>query len=227
VIYSNDFSTINVTSASRYTNSDVGDWVSRYSNWTTAGTDAARALNCDLSAAYNETPVELLYAVSESDTSLTKITISFKYSVPADATLYFYAAGYEGPLTTGLNGRLTDTNGEYYLGGGDDFDGHLGTGYNLLNGATPTGAAATALTTLSNASGTFTQTYDISAFGVGFNITDFDYMTLVFGVDTTATSGSITVDNFTVTAIPEPAAIGLLGLGALITLLISRHTRRS
>jgi hypothetical protein len=36
------------------------------------------------------------------------------------------------------------------------------------------------------------------------------------------------VDNgttFTVTAIPEPATIGMLGLGAIITFLIRRHTR--
>ncbi|CAA6676241.1 MULTISPECIES: PEP-CTERM sorting domain-containing protein [unclassified Lentimonas] len=225
VLIDEDFSTISVTSSSRYSDGNVGDWVSRYSNWSTAGTGAARALTADLSQGNNETPVELLFAVSESDTSLTEISISFDYTVPADATLFFYVAGYEGPLTTGLSGRLTGTDGEYQLGGSDDFDGHLGAGYTLLGGATPTGLAATALATLSNASSTFNQTYNISAFGGGgFSIADFDYMTVVFGIDTTLTAGSITVDNFNMTAIPEPGTYALLaGLTGLVFVMVRRR----
>jgi hypothetical protein len=33
------------------------------------------------------------------------------------------------------------------------------------------------------------------------------------------------LDNVSVTVVPEPATIGMLGLGALITFLIRRHTR--
>jgi hypothetical protein len=48
----------------------------------------------------------------------------------------------------------------------------------------------------------------------------------VEGVDWTLTQDRDT-DLVTLSIIPEPAAIGLLGLGALVTLLISRYTRRS
>ncbi|CAA6676245.1 MULTISPECIES: PEP-CTERM sorting domain-containing protein [unclassified Lentimonas] len=225
VLIDDDFSSSNVTSGIRYYEADVGDWVSRYDNWNTTGTDAARALTADLSQGNNETPVELLFSVSESDTSLTEISISFDYTVPDDATLYFYVAGYEGPLTSGLQSRLTGTNGSYLTTSADDFNGHLGTGYLLGTGGTPTGGIGTALASLTNISGTFSQTYDISGFGSGgFNITDFDYMTVVFGVDTTLTSGSITVDNFNLTAIPEPGTYALLaGLTGLVAVMVRRR----
>jgi hypothetical protein len=54
---------------------------------------------------------------------------------------------------------------------------------------------------------------------------------LVFGnlnpdVTPNAKIGAVaTLDNLTVSAIPEPATIGMLGLGAFLTLAIRRHVR--
>lgn len=189
-----DFSSGSVSSQSRYSDEDLGSWLTRYGNWTITG----GALTDDLAHANSETALVKLFELTETDTNLTEITISFDYAVPADTTLYFYASGYEGPLADTLNARMTAADGQYALG--TDFNAHLGTGYNLLDGATPTGDTGAALDSFSNTSGTFSQTYDISAFAGVDDLTDFAYMLVAFGVDETAAGGSITIDNFRVTA---------------------------
>lgn len=70
---------------------------------------------------------------------------------------------------------------------------------------------------------------DLSAFADGFNdVSDYDYIGIKFftTVDTadggTEIAGS-TLDNVTLTAIPEPSAVGMLGLGAVGLLALRRR----
>jgi hypothetical protein len=210
VIINEDFSTTGVSEGVRYYAADTNKWVSRYSNWTMVETGEARALNCDLADDNSETSLAHLVAVNETDTSLTKIKISFDYTVPADATLYLHVSGYTGPLLGTLQSRMTAVNGTYYATSADDFSPNLGTTYNLKDGGTPWGGTANSLASFSNTSGTFSQTVDISAFSGIDDITDFNYMTVIFGVDETAESGTIIIDNITVTAIPEPTTLAFV-----------------
>ncbi|MFC5050622.1 PEP-CTERM sorting domain-containing protein [Rubritalea spongiae] len=160
----------------------------------------------------------------------TELTFSFDYNVGADATLYFHAYGLYNGTTTGNNTQLHNTgvqNGTIQT----QFDGsptaNQGdfTGINFKDGSLGgAGNASTAFSGALTGSGTFTQTIVLGegAFATaGVNdINDLQYLTMGWGsnVTTTTGTGAISIDNFSVTAIPEPSSSALLlgGLGALV-----------
>ncbi len=162
----------------------------------------------------------LVNSVDSTDTSLTQVTVSFDYSVAAGSTLYFYSTLFTGESTT-LSARNSKTDGTYWA---NDFAfgwsanaGFSGPEYNLKDGtAANTSDTAIAVTSFvggPSMSGTFSQTYDISEFGGGdFNIADVSNVLAVFAVNAGAAGdGAISIDNFNMTAIPEPGTYALLG----------------
>ena len=118
---------------------------------------------------------------------------------------------------TGLTGRTTSTlNGD-----GSNF-GFAGPEYNLSGGGVGGSNTANAVTSfVGGTSGTFSQTYDISGFGGGdFSIADVSNVLAVFTVNAGAVGdGAISIDNFNMTAVPEPSSTALLGLGGLALML--------
>ena len=221
--------TATVGSGSRFTNADIGtvsdnSWEQRTgASWSMSGGALVNA--GDLGTTVDDQGAHLLNTVSSTDTSLTEITVSFDYSVGQGSTMYFSSSLFTGAVGT-LSGRLTNTAGGWYA---NDFDGQFTSAANLKDGTNPTGTTGAALISfVGGTSGTFSQTYDISGYSAAgiSDITDVSHFLAVFTADTAADGdGAMSVDNFNVTAIPEPATIGMLGLGAAGLIAFRRRMR--
>jgi hypothetical protein len=149
----------------------------------------------------------LINSVSSTDTSLTKVTLSFDYSVGAGSTLYFYSTLFTGEAAASMAARTSKVDGTYWANdfsqGWSSFIGFSGPEYNLGGGSTTTVSTGNAVTSfVGGTSGTFSQTYDISGFGGGdFSIADVSHVLAVFTVNADAAGdGAISIDNFNMTA---------------------------
>lgn len=69
-----------------------------------------------------------------------------------------------------------------------------------------------------------TNTYSFTDFGVTNSVEDISGMVVTTAGSWTTAASSISIDSMGLSVIPEPATIGMLGLGALLTLLIRRMT---
>jgi len=193
-----------------------GDWSISGGALTSAGTTG------------NST--HLINSVSSTATYLDKVTLSFNYSVGAGSTLYFYSTLFTGEPGATMDARNSKTDGTYWA---NDFNtqwgsspnfrvGFAGPDYNLSGGGVGGSNTANAVTSfVGGTSGTFSQTYDISGFGGGdFSIADVSNVLAVFTVNAGAVGdGAISIDNFNMTAVPEPSSTALLGLGGLALML--------
>jgi hypothetical protein len=219
VIISDDFSTDTAaTTANRLRTGNVGNnWV-KNSNGTlwTVNTVAGTVGNAGTSTTEvdNESGLLRVYdvgAASLTGDDLTHLTFSFDYTVGTGSTLYFHAIGLNDG-TLGGNAQLHNfiTDGgiqSQYDNNGQPTSGDF-TGTNLKDGAaSPSGAAAGAWSFAAGTSGTFTQTVNISGYTGIDDINDFQYLTMGFASDVTdiTGAGAISIDNFSVIAIPEPA----------------------
>ena len=219
-----DFSS-STTSEERFNKADINTdkWIGG-AGWSVSG----GALT---SAATAGSATHLINSVSSTDTSLTEVTLSFDYSVGEGSTLYFYSTLFTGEAGANMDGRVSKTDGTYFA---NDFAngwsgriGFSGPEYNLkAGGSVSTSSTANAVTSfLGGTSGTFSQTYDISGFGGGdFSIADVSNVLAVFTVNAAAAGdGAISIDNFNMTAVPEPSSTALLGLGGLAFALRRRR----
>ena len=179
------------------------------------------------SAATTGQSTHLINSVSSTATYLDKVTLSFDYSVGAGSTLYFYSTLFTGEAAASMDARNSKTDGTYWA---NDFNsvwsgtkfGFAGPEYNLSGGGVGGSNTANAVTSfVGGTSGTFSQTYDISGFGGGdFSIADVSNVLAVFTVNADAAGdGAISIDNFNMTAVPEPSSTALLGLGGLALML--------
>ena len=184
------------------------------------------------SAATTGQSTHLINSVSSTATYLDKVTLSFDYSVGAGSTLYFYSTLFTGEAAASMDARNSKTDGTYWA---NDFNtqwgsspnfrvGFAGPDYNLSGGGVGGSNTANAVTSfVGGTSGTFSQTYDISGFGGGdFSIADVSNVLAVFTI--TAGDGAISIDNFNMTAVPEPSSTALLGLGGLALALRRRRS---
>jgi hypothetical protein len=219
-----DFSS-STTSVERFNAGDIdtdkwignGDWSVSGGALTSAGTGGQST--------------HLINSVSSTATYLDKVTLSFDYSVGAGSTLYFYSTLFTGEPGN-MDARQSKTNGNYWA---NDFNnqwgnpprvGFAGPDYNLSGGGL-SGTTVDAVTSfVGGTSGTFSQTYDISGFGGGdFSIADVSNVLAVFTVNAGAAGdGAISIDNFNMTAVPEPSSTALLGLGGLALALRRRRS---
>ena len=222
-----DFSLSTAVVDSRFNKADIdtGKWIGG-AGWSVSG----GALT---SAATAGSATHLINSISSTDTSLTEVTLSFDYSVGEGSTLYFYSTLFTGEAGANMDGRNSKTDGTYFA---NDFAngwsgriGFSGPEYNLkAGGSVSTSSTANAVTSfLGGTSGTFSQTYDISGFAGGsdFSIADVSHLIAVFAINTGAVGdGAISIDNFNMTAIPEPGTYALLGgLLALGYVMVGRR----
>jgi hypothetical protein len=207
-----DFSSSTAVADTRFNKGDIDtdSWRGN-SDWSVSG----GALT---SAATAGGSTHLINSVSSTDTSLNEVTLSFDYSVGAGSTLYFYSTLFTGEAATSMAARTGLTDGTYWANdfnsvwGGTNF-GFAGAEYNLSGGSVG-GSTANAVTSfVGGTSGTFSQTYDISGFGGGdFSIADVSNILAVFTVNAGALGdGAISIDNFNMTAVPEPGTYALIG----------------
>ena len=222
-----DFTTGVVVGDNRFNSEqiDSGNWVQRDNDDNTDGSwlISNGALTNDGTA---DQGAFLLNSVNSSDASLTEFVVSFDYTVGAGSTLYFHSALYTGPNITPVGddlSRISRDGGRYFASQNSnlDFNGNFSSALNLLDGNTPTGATSGALISfVGGTSGTFTQTYDISAFTGIDSVADISHILAAFTLDTDTTgNGAVTIDNFSVVVVPEPSALGLLGLSCVGFLL--------
>jgi hypothetical protein len=220
-----DFSS-STTDGGRFNKSDIDTdtWIGS-ADWSISGGALTNAATTGQST-------HLINSVSSTATYLDKVTLSFDYSVGAGSTLYFYSLLFTGEAGANMDGRTSRTDGTYWAQ--DFWDqwnnpprvGFAGPDYNLSGGGL-SGATSTAVTSfVGGTSGTFSQTYDISGFGGGgFSIADVSNVLAVFTVNAAAAGdGAISIDNFNMTAVPEPSSTALLGLGGLALALRRRRS---
>ncbi|MDA7506695.1 PEP-CTERM sorting domain-containing protein, partial [Akkermansiaceae bacterium] len=222
-----DFSSSTAVADTRFNKGDIdtdswrgnGDWSISGGALTSAGTVGQST--------------HLINSVSSTATYLDKVTLSFDYSVGAGSTLYFYSTLFTGEAAASMAARNSKTDGTYWANdfnnqwGGAPFVGFAGPEYNLSGGGVGGSSTANAVTSfVGGTSGTFSQTYDISGFGGGdFSIADVSNVLAVFTVNADAVGdGAISIDNFNMTAVPEPSSTALLGLGGLALALRRRRS---
>ena len=97
--------------------------------------------------------------------------------------------------------------------------------YNLKDGAASGfGAASTALSGELTGTGTYSKTFSISGLGIAGVTTaaDLDYYLIQFAQEEDGLAGTTSIDNFSITAVPEPSSTALLGLGGLALIMRRR-----
>jgi hypothetical protein len=227
ILIDDDFSSSTAVADGRFNKADIDtdSWRGN-SDWSVSG----GALT---SAATAGGSTHLINSVSSTATWADKVTLSFDYSVGAGSTLYFYSTLFTGEADSSMSARTSNTNGTYRAndfntqwGSSGQFKGFAGPEYSISGGGVGGSNTANAVTSfVGGTSGTFSQTYDISGFGGGdFSIADVSNVLAVFTVNAAAAGdGAISIDNFNMTAVPEPSSTALLGLGGLALALRRRR----
>ena len=222
ILIDDDFSSSTAVVESRINKAEIDtDTWRGNSDWSVSG----GALT---SAATAGGSTHLINSVNSTATWADKVTLSFDYSVGAGSTLYFYSTLFTGEADSSMAARTSKTDGTYWANdfnnqwGSAPFKGFAGPEYNISGGGVGGSNTANAVTSfVGGTSGSFSQTYDISGFGVGdFSIADVSNVLAVFTVNAAAAGdGAISIDNFNMTAVPEPSSTALLGLGGLALML--------
>ena len=226
ILIDDDFSSSTAVVDSRFNKAEIDtDTWRGNSDWSVSG----GALT---SAATAGGSTHLINSVNSTATWADKVTLSFDYSVGAGSTLYFYSTLFTGEADSSMAARTSKTDGTYWANdfnsqwGTAPFKGFAGPEYNISGGGVGGPNTANAVTSfVGGTSGTFSQTYDISGFGGGdFSIADVSNVLAVFTVNAGALGdGAISIDNFNMTAVPEPSSTALLGLGGLAFALRRRR----
>lgn len=207
-LINDDFSSGSFTTGTKFTFNEIdGGWHKRSSNgpaWSIDG--ITENLKNPQLVNNDDKPAFLLKSLSETDASLTQITVSFDYSVAANSTLYFHAALMTGASNGTLNAGVSNSNGTY---AGDQYvTGFVGGALNLKDGTTPGASDANAIATIVGSAGpttgTFTQSYIISGYTGISDITDVTHILAVFAADNAVPGGAIEIDNLIITAEVAP-----------------------
>lgn len=186
-----------------------------------------------------EGAVGQLYTVATPDTSLTQVKFEFNYAVGTGSTLYFHAIGLKTNGTPLANEQVNNTGAQ-----GGSVQNQADTNFadiNIFTGLDPAGVPGDAVSFASETGGMYSATFDLSGYlwsadespgvtGSVGNITNFNYLALLFASDVTDNTGAgaISIDNFKVTAIssvPEPSSMLVLG-GALACMATGRRRRK-
>ncbi len=233
VLIDDDFSSSGISGNQRFrlNQVDLGwykDNSSTPSHWTTAGGKLANPGTTAGIASEGSVAQTITVANHTTDTSLTKISVSFDYSVGAGTTLYFHLLGWKTngtPAADEIFNNPQQQNGSMQNQG----DTHFGD-ISIITGADPNGATGDAVAFAQNTFGTYTATFDLAGYswsadespgltGSIGNITALQYLQVAFGTNMANAdgTGAVSIDNLKISAIPEPSSVALLlgGLGML------------
>ncbi|QBG47228.1 hypothetical protein EGM51_07395 [Verrucomicrobia bacterium S94] len=222
-LFDDDFSSSTIANDGRISRDDVGEGWRKNTNslWTASGGNLANAGTT--AGVPSEGAVGQVISVTTTDTSLTKIQVSFDYVVGTGSTLYFHLHGYTENGAPAANEPLANTgaqNGRIQNQAENEY-----ADISLLDGSDPETEPSGYSLFAAGTSGNYAQTFDLTEYswsadelpgisGSIGSIADFDLILAAFASKITQTdgSGAISVDNFKVTAIPEPAVLGLVVL---------------
>ena len=199
------------------------------SEWTISGGVASNSSALAATSYPNSKAAEapLYNFFSGAGTTETHINISFDYSVASGDKLYAHLWGMtgisddDGQIVSNIEGSA---NGNVTLNATAGDTDELTT-YNLKDGAASGfGAASTALSGELTGTGTYSKTFSISGLGIAGVTTaaDLDYYLIQFAQEEDGLAGTTSIDNFSITAVPEPSSTALLGLGGLALIMRRR-----
>lgn len=204
-----------------------GDPTPLASAWTISGGVASNS-STQAGTGYpysKEAEAPLYNFFSGAGTTETQLTISFNYTVAAGDTLYAHFWGMTG--VSDLDNQFV-SNIEASANGGVN----LNTGssdeltvYNLKDGVSSGfGGTATSISGALTGSGFYTKTFTIADLAISGVTTagDLDYYLIQFAKNEDGNAGTTSIDNFSLTAVPEPSSAALLGLAGLVLILRRR-----
>ncbi|MEM7453505.1 MAG: PEP-CTERM sorting domain-containing protein [Planctomycetota bacterium] len=145
----------------------------------------------------------------------TEIFVDFDYDVAAGDTLYVTLWGYTGTFDPGTSTIYANLEARYGLSnneGSSTLDA-----FNLLDGATTGfGGTTNPFATLTG-SGSFSGTIDLTALAIPgvTEVSDLTVISLGFGKMEDGLAGTTSIDNLSLTTIPEPSSIALIGMTVL------------
>ena len=157
-----------------------------------------------------------------TNSNLEQLNFEFDYNLGAGTTLTFHAVGLVSlagkPPYTVANPQILNVHSQNGgIGQGGQLEENF-TDINLKDGTEFTGSTATGIVSLTG-SGTFSQTINIAAFASSgttgvTKVDDLEFIAVAFGLNFTNSdgSGAVVIDNFSITAVPEPTSATLFGV---------------
>ena len=224
-IYENDFESGTVASDARFSADDAGGGLRAFNN--SLSTIAGGVLSNPGTETNNLGEGAVGLVIGSTLTTENLITISFDYTVGAGSELFFHAQALTVNGTPAANEQLANTAS--LSGNIQNIAEAEYADFNILTGDdVAANSANSAQTFAGGTSGTFTGTFDLSSYtfsadeegfaGTALAPADIDLFLFAFAQNVTdTTDAGFTVDNFSVTAVPEPSSLlmscfGLLGL---------------
>lgn len=216
VIIVDDFTSTSTHNETRLRHDDAGTgWIKNASSdWAISGGTLSNA-GTVTNAISSESAVGQV--VDASGLAGDQVVISFDYTVDAGSTLYFALMGYKTNGSPAGNGEILANTGTLNANiQGDKGEADFGD-INLIDG---TDAVNTPVLTFTG-TGTYSLTVDLTTYawhadelpglsGSLTDVSDFDLIMAVFASDVETAGAMTTIDNLSITSIPEPATLGLI-----------------
>ncbi|VGO12499.1 hypothetical protein PDESU_01052 [Pontiella desulfatans] len=231
-----DSSTVSADNGLRYdemgTSGAVGSGAWQAASGTKWGIGGGSVTNASGGTnAQNEGALGRLVDISSlTDSSLNKINLAVNFATANQSeTLYVHLRGYVAHATPAASrqfGNVGATNGnvweQQYSSGTTVSIYNLNTGVEVLD--SPQAGAGTAVQLSSGTSGaqSVDLTFDMSDYAVS-DITGYDYLGVFISRNSAGVTPMATINDITVTAIPEPATLGLIAMVGTSILFVRRR----
>jgi len=219
-----------------HSSSDIGSGVWEATGgtlWTISGGALSNSGGSG-TARHNEGPIAQFLDISAfTDTSLNQLQLDVNFTTAnASETLYLHLRGY---ILGTVPGSPVSINNNAATNGNSWNDAHANTDwtiYNLHSGQLnnhpsdySNAGAAYQMSDGTAGAHALSDTFDMSGYATeANNIANFDYLGIIITRDALGTSPSVSIQDFSLTAVPEPGSLALLGLGGM---LIARRRRKS
>ena len=233
VLFSDGFDSGSVAQGGHSSN-DIGAGVWEATSgtlWTISGSALTNS-GTSATARNNEGPIAQFLDISSiTDTSLNQLQLDVNFTTAtASEKLFLHLRGY---ILGTVPGSPVSINNNGATNGNSWNDAHTNTDwtiYNLHSGQLNNhpsdyswSGAAYQLSDGVAGAHSLSETFDMSGYAAeANNIANFDYLGIIITRDALGTSPSVSIQDFSLTAVPEPGSLALLTLGGL---LIARRRR--